>query len=94
MPGKRAAAAKARNPDPDPDPDPVPGSGPTSGATSASASTDGAGTFWAIRGILAEKKVKGRLQYKVDWEDHPETGEAYPPTWVRNPSQTAVQAGP
>lgn len=84
MPSKRAAAvkarAKARTLDPDPDPDPNPDSGPVSTDTATSGSAGS--TFWPIRGILAEKKVKGRPHYKVDWEDHPETGEKYPATWV------------
>lgn len=94
MPGERAAASKtsskAKYAEPAPDPDPY--SGPAS--TAAFASADEPGTFWAIRGILEEKKIKGRLHYKVDWENHPETGESYTPTWVSAPSQTAIQAGP
>lgn len=82
MPGERAAASKtsskAKHAEPDPDPDPY--SGPA--LTAASASADESGAFWAIRGILEEKKIKRRLHYKVDWENHPETGESYAPTWV------------
>ena len=78
MPRKRAAAAKAREKahDPDPDPDTAP---PSAAASDSGSAGD---IFWAIRGILAEKKVKGCLVYKVDWEDHPETGEKFPPSWV------------
>ncbi|KAK1829628.1 hypothetical protein QBC39DRAFT_373549 [Podospora conica] len=92
MPGERAALPKARAKvtNPDPDPDPNPDSGPVSTAASADSSDD----FWAIRGILAEKKVKGRLHYQVDWEDHPETGEVYAPTWepAKNVTHAAIAA--
>lgn len=90
MPGERAAASKKSSKAKYTEPDPY--SGPAS--TAASASADESGAFWAIRGILEEKKVKGRLHYKVDWENHPETGESYVPTWVSPPSQTVLQAGP
>lgn len=39
--------------------------------------------LYEIRDILEEKRVKGKLLYKVDWADHPTTGERYDPTWVR-----------
>lgn len=34
---------------------------------------------WPLKGILKESK----LQYLVDWADHPVTGEIYENTWVR-----------
>ncbi|UNI18907.1 hypothetical protein JDV02_005142 [Purpureocillium takamizusanense] len=38
--------------------------------------------WYTIRGIIDERKVKGRrIEYLVDWDDNPETGEAYPPSW-------------
>lgn len=39
--------------------------------------------LYEVRDILDEKRVKGKLLYKVDWADHPTTGERYDPTWVR-----------
>lgn len=36
-----------------------------------------------IKGILESRVVDGQIQYLVDWEDHPETGEVYPHEWVR-----------
>ena len=76
MPSKRAAAirarAKARVHEPDSDSD-----------SADNAASGSAGDAWyRVRGILAEKKIKGRLFYHIDWEDHPETGEKYKPTWV------------
>jgi hypothetical protein len=38
--------------------------------------------LYAIRDIVGEKFVKGKLLYKVDWADNPTTGERYDPTWV------------
>lgn len=38
--------------------------------------------LYAIRDIIDEKRVKGKLLYKVDWADHPTTGKRYDPTWV------------
>ena len=32
--------------------------------------------------ILAERKVRGQVQFLVNWADDPETGEVYAPTWV------------
>lgn len=41
------------------------------------------GDDWCeIKGILDQRVVNGQLQYLVDWEDHPETGEVYPHEWV------------
>lgn len=38
--------------------------------------------WYAIKRILDQKLVNGRLTYLVDWEDNHNTGEAYPPSWV------------
>ncbi|KAL6854161.1 hypothetical protein J3F83DRAFT_486289 [Trichoderma novae-zelandiae] len=37
--------------------------------------------FWDITEILAERTKKGTVEYLVQWSDHPETGEKYPPDW-------------
>lgn len=37
--------------------------------------------FWKIRDILDEKAGK----YLIDWEDDPETGDPFEPTWVCKP---------
>ena len=36
------------------------------------------GEFWSIRDIIEENKCC----YKVDWEDHPRTGQKFSPSWV------------
>ncbi|KAK3377755.1 hypothetical protein B0H63DRAFT_224905 [Podospora didyma] len=48
--------------------------------------------LFLIRGIIDEKTVKGRLLYKIDWEDNPTSGEHYEPTWepAENANETAV----
>ncbi|KAH8888871.1 hypothetical protein GQ53DRAFT_235893 [Thozetella sp. PMI_491] len=43
--------------------------------------------LYAIRGILQEERRAGKLFYQIDWEDDPETGESYDPTW--EPSENA-----
>ncbi|KAJ6438502.1 decaprenyl-diphosphate synthase subunit 1 [Purpureocillium lavendulum] len=41
-----------------------------------------ANDWFTIRGILDERETKaGQVEYLVDWDDHPETGEKYEPTW-------------
>ena len=45
---------------------------------SPSCSAQSSGSFFEIKGILAENKKK----YLIDWANHPTTGEAYPPSWV------------
>lgn len=38
---------------------------------------------WAFRAILDERiNDKGDVDYLIDWEDDPDTGEKYEPTWV------------
>lgn len=36
-----------------------------------------------MRSILGEETRDGLLSYLIDWEDNPDTGEAYAPSWVR-----------
>jgi hypothetical protein len=38
--------------------------------------------YWSVRTILKEKTVRGEIFYLIDWEDHPDTGESFAPTWV------------
>ncbi|KAH8591476.1 hypothetical protein B0O99DRAFT_632156 [Bisporella sp. PMI_857] len=37
--------------------------------------------FYAIKGIIREKKEDGRVLYLLQWEDHPDTRESYPNSW-------------
>lgn len=39
--------------------------------------------WYTIRQILDERIVKGQVEYLVDWDDNVNTGEVYPPSWVR-----------
>ncbi|PHH72857.1 hypothetical protein CDD82_5771 [Ophiocordyceps australis] len=52
---------------------------------------DQADEWFMIRGILQEKKTRGRIQYLVDWDDNPDTGKPYSPTWVPS-SQVTLKA--
>ena len=39
--------------------------------------------FYSVKQILAEKIGRGQeISYLIDWDDNPETGESYTPTWV------------
>ncbi|RDA83316.1 hypothetical protein CP532_6556 [Ophiocordyceps camponoti-leonardi (nom. inval.)] len=38
--------------------------------------------WYSIRGILQERKAKGRVEYLVDWEDDGVTGQRHEPTWT------------
>ncbi|RCI08170.1 hypothetical protein L249_6261 [Ophiocordyceps polyrhachis-furcata BCC 54312] len=38
--------------------------------------------WYSIRGILRERKAKGRVEYLVDWEDDGVTGQRHDPTWT------------
>lgn len=40
-------------------------------------------SVFAIKDIVGEKVVDGKRFYKIDWADHPTTGESFEPTWVR-----------
>lgn len=37
---------------------------------------------FAIKDIIDEKHIHGRRHYKIDWQDDPNTGESFSPTWV------------
>ncbi len=62
-------------------------------ANAAVSSNDTATTadnvLYAIRDIIEERIVRGKLQYKIDWADNPVTAERYDPTWVRFPTDLA-----
>lgn len=38
--------------------------------------------YYSVKKILEEKTEHGEISYLIDWDDHPETGESYTPTWV------------
>jgi hypothetical protein len=38
--------------------------------------------YYSVKDILEEKTVHEEIFYLIDWEDNPETGESYTPTWV------------
>lgn len=38
--------------------------------------------WYSIKDIVAEKCIKGKLWYKIDWADNPVTGEVYDQSWV------------
>lgn len=38
--------------------------------------------LYAIRGILREEYRGGELWYEIDWDNDPDTGQQYPPSWV------------
>lgn len=39
--------------------------------------------LWAFRAILGERTAaNGAKEYLIEWEDDPDTGEKYEPTWV------------
>ncbi|KAK4137637.1 hypothetical protein BT67DRAFT_460186 [Trichocladium antarcticum] len=46
--------------------------------------------FYQIRDVVDEKRVRGKLFYKVDWADNPTTGERYNPTWEPAENVTAA----
>lgn len=48
---------------------------------------------FAIKDIIDEKFVRGRLHYRIDWEDDPNTGEPFSPTWVCQPSPHQFNPG-
>jgi hypothetical protein len=43
------------------------------------------GRFYSLGdpGILDQKEEKGKVYYLCNWADDPETGESFPPSWVR-----------
>lgn len=38
--------------------------------------------WYTIKNILQERTVNGKLEYLVDWDNNPRTGEVYPHEWV------------
>jgi hypothetical protein len=48
--------------------------------------------YYSVRDILEEKTVHEEVFYLIDWEDNPDTGESYTPTWVRihSPQPTGI----
>ncbi|KAG9234408.1 hypothetical protein BJ875DRAFT_461588 [Amylocarpus encephaloides] len=36
---------------------------------------------WLINGIVGERRRKGKIEYEIDWKDHPRTHEIYANTW-------------
>jgi hypothetical protein len=40
------------------------------------------GKYYSVRQILDEKTIRDEISYLIDWEDNPDTGESYTPTWV------------
>ncbi|KUI57938.1 hypothetical protein VP1G_05232 [Cytospora mali] len=49
--------------------------------------------FFAIKNIINEKLIDGKLHYQIDWADNPTTGESYLPTWepAENANEDAVE---
>lgn len=38
--------------------------------------------WYIIKDIINERRVRSQIEYLVDWENNPQTGEIYDPTWV------------
>ncbi|KAG6009967.1 hypothetical protein E4U21_000738 [Claviceps maximensis] len=47
--------------------------------------------WFTIRAIIDERRVKGRTEYLVDWDDDETTGESYAPTWSREVTDQAKE---
>jgi hypothetical protein len=47
-------------------------------------------TFYQVRTVLAERVVRGKTQYRIDWEDDEKTGEKFAPTWEPKENLTEV----
>ncbi|GKT40873.1 uncharacterized protein ColSpa_01054 [Colletotrichum spaethianum] len=45
--------------------------------------------WYIIRDILQERKRGATIEYLVDWEDDPDTGERYHPTWTSSKDVTS-----
>lgn len=39
-------------------------------------------SYYGIRSIKKERRIKGKLQYLIDWTNNPVTNEVYPESWV------------
>ncbi|KAK7711004.1 hypothetical protein SLS63_012841 [Diaporthe eres] len=48
---------------------------------------------FAIKDIIDEKFIHGKRHYKIDWQDDPNTGESFSPTWepAENANEDAVR---
>jgi len=44
---------------------------------------------WPAVAILDQRGSGDRKEYLLEWEPHPETGEVFEPTWVRDSTNTA-----
>jgi len=53
----------------------------TKGPQSESSAASEAIEWWQVRAIVKERKRRGRIQYLVDWEPDPVTGEPYEKEW-------------
>ncbi|OHF02865.1 hypothetical protein CORC01_01966 [Colletotrichum orchidophilum] len=45
--------------------------------------------WFTIKDILQERRRNSNIEYLVDWEDNPETGERYSPTWAPSKDVTS-----
>ncbi|KAK1999717.1 hypothetical protein LX36DRAFT_573733 [Colletotrichum falcatum] len=45
--------------------------------------------WYSIRDIIQERKRGTNIEYLVDWDDDPDTGERYPPTWTPSKDVTS-----
>lgn len=46
---------------------------------------------FAIKDIIDEKFIHGKRHYKIDWQDDPNTGESFSPTWVCQPPSHQIK---
>ncbi|VUC36868.1 unnamed protein product [Clonostachys rosea] len=40
--------------------------------------------WYVIKDIIDERRVRGKVEYLVDWENNPDTGKSYDPTWAKS----------
>ncbi|KAK7220418.1 hypothetical protein V2G26_008421 [Clonostachys chloroleuca] len=40
--------------------------------------------WYVIKDIIDERRVRGKVEYLIDWEDNPDTGKSYDPTWAKS----------
>ncbi|CAG9999711.1 unnamed protein product [Clonostachys byssicola] len=40
--------------------------------------------WYVIKDIIDERRVRGKVEYLIDWEDNPKTGKSYDPTWAKS----------
>jgi hypothetical protein len=46
--------------------------------------------WWSVSAVVAERRRPGKsIEYQVLWDPNSETGETYPPSWVRSEDLTA-----